>query len=93
MNVPTIQPVNNTPAARQSFETDKIAVENCIDRYGNFVWAMARKFTASRQAAETATQEIFSDIWKYSERSGEIRSLEEKIVSRIALRRLMRDSR
>ncbi len=69
---------------------DRTAVEDCIDTYGNFIWALARKFTASREEAEAATLEIFQDIWRYSQRVDKFQSAEDMVISQIARRRLIR---
>jgi len=69
---------------------DRTAVKDCIDTYGNFIWALARKFTASREEAEAATLEIFQDIWRYSKRVDKFQSAEDMVISQIARRRLIR---
>ena len=71
-------------------ERDKTAVKDCINTYGNFIWALAKKFTASTEEAEAATQEIFIDIWRYSERADKTQSVEKKLIAMIALRRLIK---
>lgn len=71
-------------------ERDKTAIKECIDTYGNLIWALARKFTASTEEAEAATQEIFLDIWRYSERAHKTQTDEEKLIAMIALRRLIK---
>ena len=71
-------------------ERDKTAVKDCIDTYGNFIWALARKFTESRAEAEAATEEIFIDIWQYCGRASSTQSVEEKLIAMIALRRLIK---
>jgi RNA polymerase sigma-70 factor (ECF subfamily) len=69
---------------------DQTAVQECVDRYGNFIWALARKFTNSSEEAEAATREIFIDIWRYA-RCGEKTQSDEKIlISLIARRRLIK---
>ena len=69
---------------------DRTAVEDCIDTYGNFIWALARKFTASREEAEAAAQEIFNDIWRYAERADQPQSAESVLIALIARRRLIK---
>ena len=69
---------------------DKTAAKDCVDTYGNFIWALAKKFTASREEAEAATQEIFIDIWQYSERGDETQSAETLLIALIARRRLIK---
>jgi RNA polymerase sigma-70 factor (ECF subfamily) len=69
---------------------DKTVVKDCIDIYGTFIWALAKKFTSSTEEAEAATQEIFIDIWQYSERTKKVQFVEEKLIAMIALRRLIK---
>lgn len=89
----TIQKTETSTILRRIAEKDKTAVKDCIDTYGNYIWALARKLTASRAEAEAATEEIFIDIWRYCEREPDTRSTEEKLVAMIALRRLIKSSR
>ncbi len=86
----TIQKTETSTILRRIAEKDKTAVKDCIDTYGNFIWALARKFTSSREEAETATEEIFTDIWRYCERARNTQSIEEKLIAMIALRRLIK---
>ncbi len=86
----TIQKKKSLTILQRVAERDKTAVKDCIDTYGNFIWALARKFTASPEEAEAATQEIFIDIWRYSERTDKTQSVEEKLIAIIALRRLIK---
>ncbi len=76
----TIQNTETSTILRRIAEKDKTAVKDCIDTYGNFIWALARKFTASREIAEAATEEIFVDIWRYSESACNTRSIEKKLI-------------
>lgn len=69
---------------------DHTAVEDCVDRYDALIWALAKKITASSEEAEAATLEIFKDIWLYSKRGHDAPSAEDKIISQIARRRLIR---
>lgn len=71
-------------------ERDKTVVKDCIDVYGNFIWALARKFTGSTREAEAVTKEIFIDIWQYRERERHIEVIEKKLIAMIALRRLIK---
>ena len=71
-------------------ERDQTAIKDCIESYGNFIWALARKFTASQEEAEAATQEIFLDIWRYAERLDKNQSAEKLLVALIAKRRLIK---
>jgi len=70
-------------------KTDKTAVNDCIDAYGNLVWALARKYTDSLEEAEAATQEIFLDIWRYAGRCDSTKFDEVTFIFLIARRRLI----
>ena len=54
----TIQETKPLTILQRLVEKDKTAVTDCLDAYGNFIWALARKFTASSEEAEAAAQEI-----------------------------------
>lgn len=88
----TIQKTKISTILQRIAERDKSAVEDCIDTYGNFIWALAMKYTASRAEAETAAEEIFTDIWQYAERARNTTAIEEKLIALIALRRLVNAS-
>ncbi len=88
----TIEKTEPSTILRRIAEKDKTAVKDCIDTYGNFIWALARKLTASREKAEAATEEIFIDIWRYCERARDTQSIEKKLIAMIALRRLIKPS-
>ncbi len=86
----TIQKTETSTILRRIAKKDKTAVKNCLDVYGNYIWALARKLTDSREEAETATEEIFIDIWRYWERARNTHSIEKKLIATIALRRLIK---
>lgn len=71
-------------------EKDQTAVKDCVEAYGDFIWALARKFTASPEEAEAAAQEIFIDIWRYAERADQSQSPENLLIALIARRRLIK---
>lgn len=85
----TIQETKPLTILQRLTEKDKTAVKDCIDAYGSFIWALARKFTASNEEAEAAAQEIFIDIWQYFERADEAQSPEDILIALIARRRLI----
>ena len=60
--------MKSLPILQRVADADKAAVESCIDAYGGLVWALAKKYTDSLEDAETATQEIFLDIWTHAGR-------------------------
>jgi RNA polymerase sigma-70 factor (ECF subfamily) len=86
----TIKKTKSLTILQRIANKDQTAVEDCIDTYGNFIWALARKFTASTEEAEAATEEIFIDIWRYSERGDKPQSVESVLISLIARRRLIK---
>lgn len=82
--------LHSLPILKRVANADKTAVKNCIDAYGNLVWALAKKYTDSPEEAETAAQEIFLDIWKYAGRCDSTRFDEAAFVFLIAKRRLIK---
>ena len=68
---------------------DREAVEACLDRFGNLVWSLARRFTASRIDAEDAVQEIFIDLWSSAARYDSNKASETTFVAMLARRRLI----
>jgi DNA-directed RNA polymerase specialized sigma24 family protein len=86
----TIQQTQLLDVLQRPAEKDKTAVADCVDAYGNFIWALARKFTASNEEAAAAAQEIFTDIRQYSERAEQAQSPEDMLTALIARRRLIR---
>jgi RNA polymerase sigma-70 factor (ECF subfamily) len=68
---------------------DAGAVKECMDAYGNLVWALARRLSASAADAEDAAQEIFLDIWKSAGRYDATVASEAVFITTIARRRLI----
>ncbi|MBA2621371.1 MAG: hypothetical protein H0U87_09240 [Acidobacteria bacterium] len=89
----TIEKTETPTILQRIAEKDKTVVKDCIDTYGNFIWTLARKLTRSREEAEAATEEIFTDIWQYCKRDSTAQLVEEKLIAMIALRRLIKSSR
>ncbi|MBK7933133.1 MAG: hypothetical protein IPK01_06455 [Acidobacteria bacterium] len=58
--------------------------------YTKIIQALALKFTNTTEEAEAAAREMFDDIYRYSERGTTVRLDEEQLISRIALRRLIK---
>jgi len=75
---------------RRVAEGDRAAVRECIGAYSDFVWALAVKFTASREKAEAATEEIFTDIWRHCADGGDTSLGDKKLIATIALKRLIK---
>lgn len=85
-----IQKMQSLTILQRIAERDKTAVKDCVDTYGNFIWALAQKFTASNEEVEAAAREIFIDIWRYAERVDQSPSAENLLISLIARRRLIK---
>lgn len=68
---------------------DQTAAEECVRTHGNWIWAVALKYSDSNEAAEQMTMSIFQDIWKFAHRfkpSG----LDEKVFVSLITRRHVR---
>lgn len=86
--VQKIQRNKSSAVLRRIAQRDKTAVKDCIDSYGNWIWAMAKKFTDTIEDAEAVTQEIFLNIWRYAARFEETNFDELLFIAVIARRQL-----
>jgi RNA polymerase sigma-70 factor (ECF subfamily) len=68
---------------------DEAAVKQCLDAYGNLVWALARRLSGSAADAEDAAQEIFVEIWRSAGRYDPSVASEAVFITTIARRRLI----
>jgi RNA polymerase sigma-70 factor (ECF subfamily) len=68
---------------------DETAVKECLDAYGNLVWALARRLSGSAADAEDAAQEIFVEVWKSAGRYDPAIAPESVFITTIARRRLI----
>jgi DNA-directed RNA polymerase specialized sigma24 family protein len=41
---------------------DKNAFRECVERYGDMIWSLAKHYSGSEAEAETATLEIFREL-------------------------------
>jgi len=69
------------------------AVADCLNRYGNLVWSLARRSCPDTQAAEDAVQDIFLKLWTVADRFDPAIASESTFVAMIARRRLIDLSR
>ena len=65
------------------------SLNSCIERYGNLVWALARRYSPSQADAEDAVQEIFLELWQKADRFNPALAAESTFVTMIARRRLI----
>ncbi|MDX2148586.1 MAG: sigma-70 family RNA polymerase sigma factor [Planctomycetota bacterium] len=68
---------------------DKVAVRECIDRYGGLIWSLARRLAASDSDAEDTVQEIFVELWRHAGRFDPNVASETAFIAMIARRRLI----
>lgn len=70
-------------------ESDKNAVGECLESYGNYVWTLAKKCCADEAETEELVQKIFQDIWKNAENFDAERSDEKTFIAVLSLRRML----
>ena len=70
-------------------EGEADAAQAVIRAYGGLVWSLALRFCRTRDDAEDAVQEIFTDLWKSAHRYRSSRAPERVFVTMIARRRLI----
>jgi RNA polymerase sigma factor (sigma-70 family) len=68
---------------------DESAINDCLNQYGNLIWALAKKLTPKQEDAEDAVQEIFMEIWQNAARYDSSKASESTFITIIARRRLI----
>jgi RNA polymerase sigma factor (sigma-70 family) len=68
---------------------DQPAVQDCLDKYSNLLWLIAKTFTRSTEDAEDAVQEIFIDLWQHAQRFDPTKASEATFIALVARRRLI----
>ena len=68
---------------------DTSAVNECMERYGDLVWSLGRRYLRNAADAEDAVQDIFIDIWRSAGRYDHNIASEVAFISTIARRRLI----
>ena len=68
---------------------DRLAVRECLERYGGLVWSLARRARLAQDEAEDVVQEIFLDLWRSAGRFDPAVASEPTFVAMIARRRLV----
>lgn len=68
---------------------DELAVRECLSRYGNLVFSIARRFSRDARDAEDACQDIFVALWRSAASYDPARAEEATFVALIARRRLI----
>ena len=72
---------------------ESAAVAECLKRYGNLVWSLARRSCPDEQSAEDAVQDIFLKLWTVADRFDPEIASETTFVAMIARRKLIDLSR
>ena len=68
---------------------DSTAVNECLDRYGNLLWSLARRYLRNTTDAEDAVQDVFIEIWRSAARYDPGIASETAFISTIARRRFI----
>jgi RNA polymerase sigma-70 factor (ECF subfamily) len=68
---------------------DAVAARECVDRFGDLVWSIARRYSRTAAEAEEAVAEIFADVWRSAVRFDPAQGAEILFVATIARRRLI----
>ncbi len=82
-----------TPVLPKVASGDSAAVAECMKRYGNLVWSLARRSCPDVQAAEDAAQDIFLKLWKVAGKYDPNLASETTFVAMITRRHLIDLSR
>jgi RNA polymerase sigma factor (sigma-70 family) len=84
---------SDTPLLSRVAGGDPMAVAECLDRYKNLVWSLARRSCPDLESAEDAVQDIFLKLWKIADRFDASIASETTFVAMIARRSLIDLSR
>ena len=68
---------------------DELAVRECLQRYGNLVYAIARRFLRNADDVDDACQDIFVALWRSAAMFDPARGTEAVFVTFVARRRLL----
>ena len=68
---------------------DSTAVNECVDRYGNLLWSLARRYLRNATDAEDAVQDVFIELWRSAARFDPGIASETAFISTIARRRFI----
>jgi RNA polymerase sigma-70 factor (ECF subfamily) len=63
------------------------AMDKCISRYGDLVWAIAQRYVRNRSEAEDVVQETFTDVWRTAKRYDPAIATECTFIGMLARRR------
>ncbi|MDQ3129870.1 MAG: hypothetical protein M3Q99_03790 [Acidobacteriota bacterium] len=72
---------------------ERKAVGECLEKYGNFIWALAKTYTETTEEAEETVEKVFLDIWSNARFFDPARMNEKTFILLIARRRLQMQKR
>lgn len=73
-------------------DKDKSAVDECLEKYGDLVWSLSKKFSRTETEAERAAAKIFEDIWTCTDCLDLTKNTEIKCVLYVIFRSLFENS-
>jgi RNA polymerase sigma-70 factor, ECF subfamily len=68
---------------------DATAFSQCLEQYGDLIWSLSRRFSATASDAEDATQEVFLRLWKNARQFDRTRGSEAAFIATLARRLLI----
>ena len=87
--VSAIQSDNNDSILARIASGESGSFELLIEKYGNLVWSIGKKFLYRQSDLEDAVQEVFIAIWKSADKYDASKAKEITFVSMIARRRFI----
>lgn len=86
-----IKPKQNKTLFQRISESDKVAIREFLQLYGDYIWAITRKFTKNVEQSEVAIQQVFQDIWANAKFFDSKKTDEKSFIAQVTLRRLMKN--
>lgn len=87
------QNINSNTVLRRVADKDKMAIDDCINKYGNLIWSLAKEASASKSDADVLTEKIFNDIWHYAARFDAAEVSENEFIMFVVQHRLSKFKR
>lgn len=87
--MPTMQSDNDDSILARIAAGENGSFELLIEKYGNLVWSIGKKFLYRQSDVEDAVQEVFIAIWKSASKYDPQKAKEITFVSMIARRRFI----
>ncbi|MEM1067725.1 MAG: sigma-70 family RNA polymerase sigma factor [Planctomycetota bacterium] len=68
---------------------DVEAVDECLQKYGDLVWSIAKRLSKSSADAEDAAQDVFVELWQKAGSFDPTKAAEATFIAMVARRRLI----